>query len=81
MEGVTTDLMINPSINSDTLAFSPISSQSSQLSNLVDSINTKLSSLNSNGGDILIPVYIGQERIDEIVVSATQRANYRSGGR
>lgn len=32
-------------------------------------------------GDIIIPVYIGQERIDETVVSATQRANYRSGGR
>ena len=35
----------------------------------------------SGGNDIIIPVYIGQERIDEIVVSAQQRANYRSGGR
>jgi TP901 family phage tail tape measure protein len=34
-----------------------------------------------SGGDIIIPVYIGQERIDEIVVLATQRSNYRSGGR
>ena len=34
-----------------------------------------------SGGDIIIPVYIGQERIDEIVVKATQRSNYRSGGR
>ena len=33
------------------------------------------------GGDICIPVYIGQDRIDEIVVTAAQRANYRSGGR
>lgn len=33
------------------------------------------------GGDIMIPVYIGQDRIDEIVVTASQRANYRSGGR
>lgn len=32
-------------------------------------------------GDIIIPVYFGQERIDEIVVTATQRTNYRSGGR
>jgi phage-related minor tail protein len=30
---------------------------------------------------IVIPVYIGQERIDELVVKATQRTNYRSGGR
>ena len=35
----------------------------------------------AGGGDIIIPVYIGQERIDEIVVRATQRSNYRSGGR
>ena len=34
-----------------------------------------------NGGNITIPVYIGQDRIDEIVVTATQRAAYRSGGR
>lgn len=33
------------------------------------------------GGDIIIPVYIGQSRIDELVVKASQVANYRSGGR
>lgn len=32
-------------------------------------------------GDIIIPVYIGQERIDEVIVTATNRANYMSGGR
>jgi len=33
------------------------------------------------GGDITIPVYIGQRRIETIVVDAIQRNNYRSGGR
>jgi hypothetical protein len=33
------------------------------------------------GGDITIPVYIGQRKIDTIVVEAVQRSNYRSGGR
>lgn len=33
------------------------------------------------GGNITIPVYIGQEKLDTIVVKAQQRANYRSGGR
>ena len=33
------------------------------------------------GGDIIIPVYIGQQRLDTLVVKATQRNNYRSGGR
>ena len=31
-------------------------------------------------GDIVIPVYIGQERIDEIIVQANNRVNYVSGG-
>ena len=34
-----------------------------------------------NGGTTVIPVYIGQERIEEIVVRAHNIANYRSGGR
>ena len=38
-------------------------------------------SLAGVGGDIVIPVYIGQSRIDEIVVTANQIANYRNGGR
>ena len=38
-------------------------------------------SLGSDYGDITIPVYIGTERIDEVVVTAMQRSNYRSGGR
>ena len=33
------------------------------------------------GGTTIIPVYIGQERIEEIVVRANQSVNYRSGGR
>ena len=33
------------------------------------------------GGSTVIPVYIGQERIEEIVVRANQSINYRSGGR
>lgn len=31
--------------------------------------------------NIIIPVYIGQDRIDEIVVKANQRTKFRSGGR
>ena len=37
----------------------------------------------AGGGEqnIIIPVYIGQDRIDEIVVKASKRSNFRSGGR
>lgn len=34
----------------------------------------------STRGDIVIPVYIGQDRIDEIIVKANNRVNYVSGG-
>ncbi len=34
-----------------------------------------------NEGDIVIPVYIGGDMIDEVVVTAQQRMNLRSGGR
>ena len=36
---------------------------------------------NDGGGDIIIPVYIGSDRIDELVVTAQKRNDYRSGGR
>ena len=42
---------------------------------------TNIENNSTSGGDIVIPVYIGQERIDEIIVNATNRVNYKSGGR
>ena len=35
----------------------------------------------AGAGDIIIPVSIGNERIDTLVVKAVDRVNYRSGGR
>jgi len=35
----------------------------------------------TNSGDIIIPVYIGSTKLEELVVTARQRADYRSGGR
>ena len=40
-----------------------------------------LKNYDTNGGDIIIPVYIGNEMIDEMIVTATNRKDYRSGGR
>ena len=37
--------------------------------------------MTADAGNITIPVYIGSELIDQIVINAQQRANYRSGGR
>ena len=44
-------------------------------------VREAVASVVGNGGSTVIPVYIGQERIEEIVVRANQSINYRSGGR
>ena len=47
---------------------------------LMDMITAAVASV-SGAGTTVIPVYIGQERIEEIVVRANRSVNYRSGGR
>ena len=44
-------------------------------------LGTSGTSQGPNNSKIVIPVYIGQERIEEIVVDANNRNNYRTGGR
>ena len=50
---------------------------------LMGSISAAVKSAMAGGaaGDIVIPVYIGGDMIDEVVVTAQQRMNLRSGGR
>ena len=47
----------------------------------VASQTASLAGLVGDGGDITIPVYIGGNLLDEIVVTAQQRMSLRSGGR
>ena len=42
---------------------------------------TMATSFKNNEGDIIIPIYIGDEKLDTLVIKATERKNYRSGGR
>ena len=83
ISGVAADMVLSPTVSTGSLAMAGAAGMSGGTSiPLLQSIADRLDSLKpQDGGDIMIPVYIGQERIDEIVVSATQRANYRSGGR
>lgn len=52
---------------------------SNSLRGLVDII--KSNQVASDVGDIVIPVYIGNEMLDTLVVKAIDRNNYRNGGR
>lgn len=50
-------------------------------SGLLSSINGGVANLASAGGNITIPVYIGNELIDSHIISAINKNNYKSGGR
>lgn len=81
MNGVTSDLTITPRVMA---AQGGYSSSAASSGDLISGINTALNTALAGGGaagDIVIPVYIGGDMIDEIVVTAQQRMNLRSGGR
>ena len=80
MDGVTSDLILSPQV-SQTETVLGASGGTSGLSAITTAIKEALSGVTGQTGDIMIPVYIGQDRIDEIVVTASKRADYRSGGR
>lgn len=52
----------------------------SPLSTIEQAVRNAMSGFNGQGGDITIPVYIGTEKIDEIVVSAQRRQRIMGGG-
>lgn len=82
MEGVAQDMVISPKVSTADMALAGGGSVSSaDLSSLVGAIREGLSGVSGNGGDIVIPVYLGGTMLDEVIVNAQQRANLRSGGR
>lgn len=48
---------------------------------VIDNFNPSVRAAGAGGGNITIPVYIGNDLIQTIVVDALNMANYRSGGR
>ena len=81
MQGVTGDMTITPRVLAASGGYSGASVSNGDL---ISGINTALNTALAGGGaagDIVIPVYIGGDMIDEIVVTAQQRMNLRSGGR
>lgn len=84
MDSLSADMMINPQVNGMRAAMEGSSTVSSaDLSSLVSAIRDAVGGVNESGqgGDIVIPVYLGGTMLDEVIVNAQQRANLRSGGR
>lgn len=81
MRDVTSDMTLTPSVSvAGAGAASPMSG-GDIAGSIASAVGSVLSGTNQQQGDIVIPVYIGSQMLDEIVVSAQQRMNLRSGGR
>ena len=81
MQGVAGGMTVTPRVMA---AQGGYSGSAASNGDLISGINTALNTALAGGGsagDIVIPVYIGGDMIDEIVVTAQQRMNLRSGGR
>ena len=48
---------------------------------IIGAIKEAASSIAGQKCDVVIPVYLGGTMLDEVIVTAQQRANLRSGGR
>lgn len=83
VKGVASDMVLNPQVEkSQQLLTNGNSNGSSEDgSNLISAIRDMMRGMNEPGGDIVIPVYLGGTQLDEVIVTAQQRANLRSGGR
>ena len=85
VEGVASDMVVNPNVSAD-YGTSTGSSTTSAMGadGLIGAIRDLISNMkdpSDGGGDIVIPVYLGGTLLDETIITAQQRANLRSGGR
>ncbi|WNX86041.1 phage tail tape measure protein [Agathobaculum sp. NTUH-O15-33] len=82
MDGVAADMVVNPKISTaDTSGILGGASAGDALAGITTAITEALAGVGGQGGDIVIPVYLGGTMLDEVVVNAQQRTNLRSGGR
>lgn len=83
VRGVSEDMVISPRVASGMADAenSAAAVTGNSLAGLASAITAAIRDMNGQIGDIVIPVYLGGAMLDEIVVSAQQRTNLRSGGR
>ena len=81
MRDVSGDMILSPQMQNTQLALADGGSAAADTTSLVTAIREAVQELSGQGGDIVIPVYLGGTLLDEVIVDATQRQNLRSGGR
>ena len=78
---VAADMVINPKVSGAEFAYAGGRRDADSTTSIVSAIREALNGQGTNSGDIVIPVYIGGNALDEVIVTAQQRMNLRSGGR
>lgn len=75
-------MIINPNVSAEyESAGSVAATSAASTQSIIGAIRELAGNLNSQSGDVVIPVYLGGTMLDEVIVTAQQRANLRSGGR
>ena len=82
VSGVSSDMVISPKVSSmESMTGTGTAGQPEGISGMLSAITSAIENIRTDSGDIVIPVYLGGTMLDEVIVSAQQRANLRSGGR
>lgn len=82
MNGVASDMVLSPQTGKMEYASAGgVAYTAESLAGITSAITAALAGFSGQGGDIVIPVYLGGTLLDEVIVDAQQRANLRSGGR
>ena len=82
MDGVASDMVLSPKVSVEQMnAGYTGTSQTEKMSEMLTTITSAMQKEKGDSGDLVIPVYLGGTLLDEVIISAQQRANLRSGGR
>ena len=84
MTGVAADMVISPQMavaDSGVITGTGTSGGADLTAGIVAALKEVLGDQKGQQGDLVIPVYLGNQLLDEVIVTAQQRMSLRSGGR
>ena len=84
VNSVAADMVISPQMavaDSGVITGTGTSSSADLTAGIVAALKDVLGDQKGQQGDLVIPVYLGNQLLDEVIVTAQQRMSLRSGGR
>ena len=84
VNSVATDMIISPQMavaDGSVMTGAGMSGSADLTAGIVSALKDVLGDQKGQQGDLVIPVYLGNQLLDEVIVTAQQRMSLRSGGR